>query len=204
MSRKNAIQQVSRAMGQFVFLSLLFGIAYTQAPIYRSAGNQNTKFLHGLAQAGHGFLNEDWLANTLNPLPVFSLLVQWTYQYIHPEYMFYVYHWLIFGLYLYSAFGIVNYCYSIRQSQLKYWVYLAAFIFVHTVHIELFEFDTGWHLHAGTAGQYILDMEFQPASFGVFILLSIWLFLYRRSFWAVGCLAVAVTVPPPVATKTTW
>ena len=64
------------AIAQFLFWGLLFGIAYTQDPIYNSPENQNTKYFHALARAGHGFLSEDWLATTLDPLPAFTALVQ--------------------------------------------------------------------------------------------------------------------------------
>ena len=58
---------------QIFILGLIFGISYTQYPLYTS--NQHTKFLQGLAKAGNGYLNKDWLANTLDPLPAFTFLV---------------------------------------------------------------------------------------------------------------------------------
>lgn len=174
----------------------MFGIAYTQDPIYNSPDNQNTKFLQGLAKAGYGLLSEDWLANTIDPLPAFSFLVQFTYQYIHPEWMFYLYYVLIFGLYAYSILGIVNQFYKIGYSGLKYWVFFTAFIALHTVHIKLGHFDTGWHFHTGVANQFILGQVFQPCNFGAFILFSIWLFLNQKPFWAVSSLALATTFHP--------
>lgn len=182
--------------GHFVLLACLFGIAHTQAPLYKSAGNHNTKFLHGLAAAGHGFLSEDWMANTLNPLPVFSYLVKTGYQYVHSEYIFYICYLLIFGIYLSSTIRIVDSIYKIKKTKLKYLVYLTAFIFIHTVNIEIFDFDTAWHLHSGVAGQYILDLEFQPASFGALILLSICHFLDRKLFLSIFFLCLAATIHP--------
>ena len=40
--------------------TILFALAYTQAPLYYS--NQNQYLLHGLATAGYGHLDGDWLA----------------------------------------------------------------------------------------------------------------------------------------------
>ena len=59
-----------------LFWTLLFAVAYTQSPLYSS--NQNQYFLHGLANAGTGFLREDWLARTPDTVPVFNALVEWT------------------------------------------------------------------------------------------------------------------------------
>src|SRR5438105_2669284 len=63
-------------------IAAAFVAAYGQAPLYYS--NQNQYFLHGLAQAGHGFLGDDWLARSLDPTPVFTALVAFTAAYLHP------------------------------------------------------------------------------------------------------------------------
>ncbi|NET10944.1 MAG: hypothetical protein F6K09_08605 [Merismopedia sp. SIO2A8] len=185
-----------KAIAQFLFLGLIFGIGYTQDPIYNSPENQNTKYFHALARAGHGFLNEDWLASTRDPLPAFTALVQFTYTFLHQEYLFYVYYILIFGLYLYSLKGVVSAVLPLERHHTRTVIFLALFFFIHIVHIDIFNIDTGRDLHTGVAQQYILGPVFQPANFGAFILLSIHLFLKRRPFWAVGMLAIAVTMHP--------
>ena len=62
---------------------------YTQTPLY--ASNQNTYFLHGLAGAGRGLLRADWLANTADPFPLFTLLVCATARFAH-EWCFHAFH----------------------------------------------------------------------------------------------------------------
>ena len=181
---------------KFLFISLIFALAYTQDPIYNSPENQNTKFLHGLAQAGYGLLKEDWTANTIDPLPAFTWLVQVTSQYIHSEYMFYLYYGIFFGVYVYSILAIVNYIYRLNKSQLKSIVYLTCLIFIHTVHINIFHFDSGKDLHYGVATQYVLGPVFQPSTFGVFIILSICCALYKKYFVAVSLLALAANFHP--------
>ena len=181
---------------QFLLISLIFTLAYTQDPIYNSPDNQNTKFLHGLAKAGYGLLEEDWTANTIDPLPAFTWLVQITYQYIHSEYMFYLYYCIFFGVYVYSVLAIVNYIYRLNKSQLKSIVYLTSLIFIHTVHLNIFQFDSGKDLHFGVAEQYVLGPVFQPSTFGVFIILSICCALYKKYFLAVSLLALAATFHP--------
>ena len=189
-------QQQLVSISKFLLISLIFGLAYTQDPIYNSAENQNTKFLQGLANAGYGLLQEDWLANTIDPLPAFTWLVEKTYQYIHAEYMFYVYYLLLFGIYVSSILAIVNYIYNLKKSRLKSIVYLTAFIFIHIVHLKIFYFDIGRDLHYGVAGQYILGPVFQPSTFGVFIILSIYYALKNKYFLAVSLLALAATFHP--------
>lgn len=184
------------AVAQFLIVSLLFGLAYTQDPIYYSPENQNTKYLQGLARAGHGFLNQDWTANTLDPLPAFTALVQFTYQFVHPEYGFYLFYFLIFGIYVYSMVALVNQVFPIRASVARLMAFLALMLFFHTVHLEIFEFDLGEHLHYGVAEQYILGPVFQPCNFGVFLLVSIYAFLKQRPYLAAVGLAIAATFHP--------
>ena len=189
-------------LGEFILITLIFSLAYTQEPIYNSPetadGNQNTKFFQGLARAGWGLLDQDWLASTIDPLPAFTFLVEFSYKYIHPAYGFYLYYAILMGIYVFSLLSIVSYVFKIKKNKYKYLLYLAIFLFIHTVNIEIFEFDTAWHLHAGVAQQYILGPVFQPCNFGVFLLLSIVSFLYDndRPFWAVISLAIAATFHP--------
>jgi hypothetical protein len=98
--------------GVFVLIALAFGVAYTQSNLYES--NQNTKFLHGIAQAGFGYLQQDWLAKTIDPLPAFSLLVYLTYS-INQN-LFYLQYLILLGIYLFSLTAIVAYLYRSRKS----------------------------------------------------------------------------------------
>ncbi|MEL6221308.1 MAG: DUF6798 domain-containing protein [Cyanobacteria bacterium J06627_8] len=184
------------AIAQFIGVSLLFGIAYTQDPIYYSSENQNTKYLQGLANAGYGFLSNDWTANTIDPLPAFTTLVQWTYQLIHPEYGFYLFYILIFGAYVYSLTAIVAEVFPLRRYQTRLLLFFALLLLFHTLDIEIFDFELDEHLHYGVAEQYILGPVFQPSNFGVFLLISIYAFLKDRPYWAVACLAIAGSFHP--------
>src|SRR4030067_415070 len=89
----------ARPPGFFVLWTLLFALAYAQSPLYTS--NQNQYFLHGLAQAGYGNLRDDWLATTVDPTPIFSLLVNLTYRIFNTEIIFYFQYAFLFGVYLF-------------------------------------------------------------------------------------------------------
>jgi hypothetical protein len=87
-----------RATAGFLLLTAVFAIAYTQSPLYTS--NQNQYFLHAAAKAGIGFLKQDWLANTLDPTPVFSELTFLTYRLLRLEALFYIFYALLMGIYM--------------------------------------------------------------------------------------------------------
>ncbi len=177
--------------------TLLFGVAYAQAPLYTS--NQNQYFLHGAAAAGLGTLAEDWLANTVDPTPVFSALVALTYRAL-PEAMFYAYDFLLFGVYLYSLSGLAVVP-TPPQSPAQNKGLLLLLVLLHSAALR---YGLSWapgehwsHLfEAGVAGQRLLGPVFQPSSFGVLLPLSILLFLRKRPCLAVTAAVLAATVHP--------
>ena len=180
----------------WALVAILFSLAYTQTPLYE--GNQNTKFLHGLAQAGRGYLAHDWLANTVDPLPVFSTLVNLTARI--GESLFYVYYGVLFGIYIFSLYGIADTLFQLRQSWAKTLLFLGLFFTAHSAWL-MYEMqkqhglDVSF-LHFGLAGQYLLGLEFQNSSFGVLLLFSIYLFLKEKNIWAILALGVACLFHP--------
>jgi hypothetical protein len=179
--------------GRFLFWALAFGVAFTQWPLYSE--NQHTKFLHGLASSGYGFLRQDWLANTLDPLPAFSFLVSATYSFL-PEAVFHLYHLTLLGIYLYSVVGIACRIYPPLRSGLGRTVLSVTIIALHATLLPPFSakvlgVSLGWLLQSGVAGQYLINPAFQPSTFGVLLVLSIYLFLSGRSLRAAVAAALA-------------
>lgn len=172
---------------------LAFAISHAQDALYSS--NQNAHFLHGLAKAGQDFLAHDWMAQTADPFPVFTLLVTLTVGYTH-EFNFYLYYLIVLGIYFYATMGIITQTFKLDRPLSKY-VLLFAFIalhsaFISSLSIQLLGFDLRRALTWGLADQYILGPAFQPSVFGVFLLLSIYSFLRGKPFLAVifsGCAA---------------
>jgi hypothetical protein len=204
MMNGSGIKTVGVRCVEFILLTALFALIYTQAPLYTS--NQNQYFLQGLARGGLGHLSEDWLANTPDSMPVFSALVKWTYSLTHLEALFYGYYALLMGIYLFSALGIVNLVFPLRDSQQSIWngrslVYLALFLLVHSAAWRFFLSRTlgdNWTyvLEDGVADQRLLGTVLEPSVFGVFLVLSIYLFLKNRPYWAVLCAALAASFHP--------
>jgi hypothetical protein len=187
------------ALAWFLVLTSIFSIAYNQSPLYTS--NQNQYFLHGYAQAGVGNLSEDWLANTADPTPVFSSLVKLTIRLFHNENIFFVYYALLMGIYLFSLIGIVDQVFPIRISRLRTHFFFVAIILLHStvlrfLLLRLFGGDWPYIFEGGVAGQRLLGPVFQPSTFGVFLLLSIYLYLRDRKNLAVLSAVLAATFHP--------
>src|SRR5262249_30990827 len=118
-----------RRVSLFLLGTVLFALVYGQAPLFYS--NQNQYFLHGLAQAGEGLLDEDWLANTRDPTPIFSGLVALTVRWLHPwaGYLFYA---LLQGVYAAAMLGLFTTIVG-REAAARRWpVFIALFVTVHS------------------------------------------------------------------------
>jgi hypothetical protein len=183
----------TRKVSTFVFWSLLFGIVYTQSPLYYS--NQHQYFLHGLAQGGLGFLHEDWLANTADPTPLFSSLVAFTYRYLS-ESFFYLYYILLLGVYFHALAGIFEHLCGGRATAGTRLSFITLLIVLHSgllrwTSAQVFGVDYPWYFQAGVANQYILGAGLQPSVFGVLLALSISTFLRDRPFLAATWLSLA-------------
>lgn len=182
------------AIAHAAMLTVVFTLCHTFKALYTS--NQTTKFLHGLARAGLGNLRDDWLANTIDPLPVFSTLVQWSYT-LFTENSFYVYTVLCFGVYIYSLVNIAAYTLKVNQSLLSYLAYLALLLFPHTIQFDIFGDPLFQVFHYGLASQYALGPYFQPSMLGgVLLLWAVHSALRHRPFRAIFAIAIAATVHP--------
>jgi hypothetical protein len=180
-------------------LTVLFAASYTQSPLYTS--NQNQYFLHGLAQAGRGFLHEDWLANTLDPTPVFSVLVAMTARYLIWDGFFYIWYALLMGIYLFSLAGIVSLYFDVRSSRARWWSFLSALILAHSAGLRYLlsqasNYELTYLLEDGLADQRLLGPVFQPSVFGVLLVLSIYLFLRKKPYLAALTAALAAIFHP--------
>ena len=176
-------------------LALAFDLAYGQAPLYYS--NQNQYFLHGFASAGSGDLSSDWLARTRDPTPVTSWLVHLTTAHVD-SLAFHAYHLALLGLYIYALVGI-GWCLFRLSTPVRLLTYIAILFVIHSPHLPG---NPGQPvrpvgvLTEGFAEQYVLGPIFQPSLFGVLLVLSVYLFLRRRTLSAVVCAAAAATFHP--------
>jgi uncharacterized protein DUF6798 len=184
-----------RSAGGFIFWTLIFALAHTQAPLYFS--NQNQYYLHGAAQGGFGFLGEDWLANTVDPTPVFTAIIAFTQRYLHTGFV-YVYYALFLGVYLHALLAIYDHVTEGGSTSLARLIYVTALVVIHAGilrlgSVHLLGKDYPWYLQAGVAGQYILGPVFQPSVGGV-LLLAAMAFFVRGRPWLTLASAIAAAI----------
>ena len=168
----------------------LFTLAYAQAPLYTS--NQNQYFLHGFAKAGFGYLNEDWLANTLDPTPLFSKLIEISWRVLSWEPIFYFYFAILAGIMLFSLLGIAHLIWGLGNSRPQKWLFLATLIGLFSaglryLSVRLMGLEWEFIFDGGVAGQRLLGTVFQPRGFGVFLILSIICSLNRAIVFLHSC-----------------
>lgn len=173
--------------------AMLFAAAYTQSPLFFS--NQNQYFLHGIADAGVGHLSHDWLANTRDPTPAFSLFVQLAFRWNIPEAIFVCYALVMIG-YVYSLATIVDHFAWFPKSSFARWAFLCGTIFIHSaiarwLSVQVAGVDYPWYFQCGVAGQYVLGAGLQPSVFGVLMVASIAAFVSHRQALAIALLWMA-------------
>ncbi|MDX1600489.1 MAG: DUF6798 domain-containing protein [Anaerolineales bacterium] len=175
---------------------LLFALAYGQSALFTS--NQHQYFLHGLAQAGVGFLRQDWLANTIDPTPVFSALVYSTQSWLHSG-VFYLYYGVLLGAYLIGLRMVLGERFDLTSSRLRRIGSLFALTALHAAALRFLLGQTVGHpflLEGGFAGQRLLGPVLQPSSFGALLVVSLALYLDDRPYAAAALAALAATFHP--------
>ena len=187
-----------RRLAIWVLAVLALGLAYSQSPLYTS--NQNQYFLHGAAHAGIGSLSRDWLANTADPTPVFSWIVEGTYRLLPPA-AFHVEYLLLFGVYLVGMWRLVDPIFQLQRSRLRVLLFFTLLVVLHSAALRLLQgrlLGEAWEYvwDGGLAGQRLLGPVYQPSAFGVFLLLSLALFLRGRPGWASAAAALTACVHP--------
>ncbi len=192
----------------FLWLAPVFGISYSQYALFYHT--QNQYFFYGLARAGFGQLQSDWFARTPDPWPVFTFLVEFTYRYLDQRF-FYLYFIVLLGVYAFSLLGIVSVLFHIDRSRLKYLVFVVLFIALHSpvfgylsrMVLGLPMASSPHHFNVGrilllegVGEKRILGDMLNPGTFGVFLLLSIFLFLRGKPFLAITASTLAAMFQP--------
>jgi hypothetical protein len=179
----------------WAMLSVLFALVHTKAILYTS--NESTKLLHGVALSGRGFLSKDWIANTLDPLPVFSGLVALTSRFLG-DWAYYAYFAALLGVYLYALMGIFKRDEWLGDSRPRLFLFFAFIMvlysgFLGVVSRAVLHVNVVTTIAHGLANQYLINPLFQNSLFGVLIVLSILVFLRSHPYWAGVILAVTST-----------
>lgn len=170
---------------------VLFAFAYTQPLAFYS--NQNQYYLHGMAQAGVGNLSSDWLAQTADPTPIFSLGVAVCVRHLGAWPLQVVFFTLVavFSLAIWTMFDALD---LLPKTLTGRWLFAAL---VTATHAGIFRFasdrmlgaDYFWFLQSGLANQYLLGAGLQPSVFGVFLMVALGLYAGNRPVLAAAVAA---------------
>lgn len=187
-----------RAWGYSLLIGVCFSAAYGQAGLYYS--NQNQYFLHGIAAVGEPSLQLDWLTQTADPTPLFSLLVE-AMAWLRAPWLFHVQLALLAGVYLGGLTSIFFYLVGPEAAGRRWPLFLTAMIAIHSalgrwLSYQWFGLDYPWYLQAGVAGQYVLGAMLQPSVFGVLLVAAVGFFVHGRRMLAALAVAAAATVHP--------
>ena len=172
----------------YIFVSLLLIFVYP-LDLYFPSGNQCIYFFWGIKDTGFGFLENDFLATQPDPFPLFSLLVTCSSK-LFGNHIFLFWYWLMNLIYVVAFFELMD---EMRRaarwqtpSPLGRVGEVFLFLFFNSTLIwgfffsHFFNLDLRWAWDSGFAEQGILRGYFQPSVFGVFILLSVALFVKRK------------------------
>ena len=176
--------------------AILFAVAHGQSPDFYS--NQHQYLLHGLARAGVGHLDEDWLANTFDSTPIFTALVVGVYQSVGSFGLQAIY-FLLLGAYFEGIRRIVEALPGFPDRRPGRLLFLTLFLAIHAsvlrvASVSFLGVDYPWYLQAGLAAQYLLGPGLQPSAFGVLLILSLAAFRNGRPVLAAGSAAGAAVM----------
>ncbi len=177
-----------------ILFAVLFAASYTQPPHYYS--NQHQYFLHGLAQAGLGNLNEDWLAHTTDPTPIFSAGIALGYR--AGDWTFQVVMFAAMVIYFLSMWKLIDAIGLLPKSVAGKLLFAGLFTLSHAAILRvasdrLLGADYPWFVQCGVANQYLLGAGLQPSVIGVLLVTALAAYASGRPVLACG-LAAAVNV----------
>lgn len=167
-----------RHLRWFALSTVPFSTSYALLPLYSS--NQNHHFLIGLARAGQGWLKDDWLAQTVDPFPLFTALLVAVHRFADDA-VHYVLYCLLLGAYAYGLMRLVEHVRPTSEETrtVERLLFLAAVCLLHS---EALAYLAGvdlahlpwWQItHWGVAEQEIFGHGmFQPSAVGMLLPLA--------------------------------
>ncbi|MEO5369969.1 MAG: hypothetical protein H7833_07850 [Magnetococcus sp. DMHC-1] len=187
--------------------ALFFSVSCAQ--IYPFSGNQNTYFVHAMILANWGELSRDWLASTLSSIPYFDHLLAWAFQFMGVG-SFYALYILLMALSAFCLGGIVLYVFPLHHHPLRLLIWFVAVQFVFSsvfakAMMVIFKTALPQHLFiSGEAWQIVFTSSLEPATFGLGLVMAIYLFLINRYYLAVFAAILSCTLHTGILLATVW
>ncbi len=166
----------------YLFLSLIFILTVQQFEIYK--GNA-AHLIHAIKDFNSNRLNEDWIANQQNHLPLFTYFNFILIKFFSKNVIYFV-HSLLLGTCPLFLFLISKHLYPQLNNKSLCIIWFSLFIFIF--HENSF--------FSGVAGQSVIDAGYQPASFGVLFFIGIYLFLIKKDLLCIFFICLAATFHP--------
>ena len=116
---------------------VLFALAHSQNSVL--TGNQNTKFIVGLAAGGYGDIASDWMANISDPFPLFSFLLQWQYKMAGVYFSTHIAFYILLAVYAYAMLRIAGNFLAKNNDYEKVLVLVAILWFIVNIIITVYE-----------------------------------------------------------------
>ena len=146
----------------YIFLSLLFVLTIQQFDLFKG----NILYLiHAIKGLDENNLQNDWIANQTDHLPLFTLLNYFLIK-IFTNKILFIIHSVLLGICSYFIFLICKNLFPKLKNINLSVIWFAFFIFIF--HENSF--------FSGVAGHDVINEGYQPASYGVLFFLGIYFF----------------------------
>jgi len=166
----------------YLLLSVLFAITIQQFPFFK--GN-SLHLLHAVKSFEFNKLQNDWIANQTNHLPLFTYFNNIILR-IFPINFLHIVHFILLTLCSLFLFLICKKEFPNLNKLHLLLLWFAIFILIYHEH----------SFFGGVAGQDIINEGYQPASFGVLFYIGIYLYLIKRNFSAILFICLSASFHP--------
>ncbi len=166
----------------YLILSILFAITIQQFPFFK--GN-SLHLLHAIKDFDTNKLQDDWIANQTNHLPIFTYL-----------------NYFLLKFFPINILHIIHFCLLVSCSLFLFLICKNEFPNLNRFSISIIWFSTFifiYHegsLFSGLAGQDVINEGYQPASFGVLFFCGIYLYLKKRYYYAIFFICLSASLHP--------
>ena len=166
----------------YIFLSIIFVLTIQIFDPFR--GNA-AHLIHSIKHFNTNKLENDWIANQAHHLPVFVQFNYFLIKFFSSKVIYFIHGFLLALCALY-LFLISKNLFPKLESR-----YLAIIWFA--IFIILFHENS---FFSGVAGQSVIDIGYQPASFGVLFFIGIYYFLKKKYFLCIFFVCLGASFHP--------
>ena len=166
----------------YIVLSILFAITVQQFPFFK--GN-SLHLIHAIKNFEFNKLQNDWIANTTNHLPLFTIFNHFLIKFFSLK-ILHLIHLCLLSLCSLFLFLICKTQFKELKNPFLSLVWFSLFIIIYHEN----------SLFGGVAGQDVINEGYQPASFGVLFFVAIYLFLINKNFFSILFICLAASFHP--------